>query len=181
MPESPISVGLRLGAYDITDRLGEGGMGLVYRARDTKLGRDVAMKVLPPGLMADPDRLARFEREARVLASLNHPHITAIYGVETSNDVRALILELVDGEKKKRHAERFRHAIESGPVAHREIDTGRIYAAVGLTQQAADHLQHALALDSSCAGFVAERPAFAPYRKEPAFRELLARYQPTPR
>src|SRR5262245_25129716 len=98
MPESPFSVGRRLGVYDITARLGEGGMGQVYRARDTRLGRDVAMKVLPPGLMADPDRLARFEREARVLASLNHPHIAAIYGVETSESVTALILELVDGE-----------------------------------------------------------------------------------
>src|SRR5215467_15293430 len=98
MPESPFTVGRRLGAYDITGRLGEGGMGQVYRARDTRLARDVALKVLPPGLMADPDRLARFEREARVLASLNHPHIAAIYGIETSDKVKALILELVDGE-----------------------------------------------------------------------------------
>jgi serine/threonine protein kinase len=73
-------------------------MGQVYRARDTRLGRDVAIKVLPPDLMANPDRLARFEREARVLASLNHPHIGAIYGIETSENVKALILELVDGE-----------------------------------------------------------------------------------
>ena len=73
-------------------------MGQVYRARDTRLGRDVAIKVLPPDLMANADRLARFEREARVLASLNHPHIAAIYGIETSDNVKALILELVDGE-----------------------------------------------------------------------------------
>ena len=98
MPESPFSVGRRLGAYDITARLGEGGMGQVYRARNTRLGRDVAIKVLPPDLMANPDRLARFEREARVLASLNHPHIGAIYGIETSDNIKALILELVDGE-----------------------------------------------------------------------------------
>jgi serine/threonine protein kinase len=72
-------------------------MGEVYRARDTKLGRDVAIKILPASFAADPERLARFEREARVLASLNHPHIAQIYGVEESGDVRALVLELVDG------------------------------------------------------------------------------------
>ena len=73
-------------------------MGEVYRARDTKLGRDVAIKILPPAFTADPDRLARFEREARMLAALNHPHIGAIYGVEESDGVRALVLELVEGE-----------------------------------------------------------------------------------
>src|SRR5438046_6646465 len=79
--------------YRITTKLGEGGMGVVYRATDTKLGRDVAIKVLPDSFAADPDRLARFTREAQVLASLNHPHIAAIYGVED----RALVLELVEG------------------------------------------------------------------------------------
>ena len=73
-------------------------MGEVYRARDSKLGRDVAIKILPRAFTADPDRLARFEREARLLASLNHPHIGAIYGVEESDGVRALVLELVEGE-----------------------------------------------------------------------------------
>jgi len=90
------------------------------------------------------------------------------------------VVNLLRG-KKEEAAERFKHAIESGPVAHREIDTRRIYAEVGLTQQAADHLQHAFALDSSCAGFVAESPAFTPYLNEPALRVLLARYQPAPR
>jgi len=79
--------------YRITSKLGEGGMGAVYRATDTKLGREVAVKVLPESLAADPDRLARFAREAQVLASLNHPNIAAIYGVED----RALIMELVEG------------------------------------------------------------------------------------
>src|SRR5215212_5701767 len=73
-------------------------MGEVYRARDTKLGRDVAIKILPLSVAADPDRLARFEREARVLASLNHPNIGAIYGVEESADITALVLELIEGE-----------------------------------------------------------------------------------
>ena len=79
--------------YKITTKLGEGGMGAVYRATDTKLARDVAIKVLPDSVVHDADRLARFTREAQVLASLNHPNIAAIYGVED----RALILELVEG------------------------------------------------------------------------------------
>ena len=90
--------GRRLGAYQLYERIGIGGMGEVYRARDTKLGRDVAIKILPPLFTGDPDRLARFEREARVLASLNHPHIGAIYGLEDADGVRALVLELVEGE-----------------------------------------------------------------------------------
>src|SRR5205814_6619783 len=79
-------------------RLGAGGMGEVYRARDTKLGRDVAIKILSSSFAADPDRLPRFEREARLLASLNHPNIAQIYGVEEGAGLTALVLELVDGE-----------------------------------------------------------------------------------
>ena len=90
--------GRRLGAYQVQARIGVGGMGEVYRARDTKFGRDVAIKILPRHFTSDPDRLARFEREARVLASLNHPHIGAIYGFEDADGVRALVLELVEGE-----------------------------------------------------------------------------------
>jgi eukaryotic-like serine/threonine-protein kinase len=91
-------VGTRLGPYELISLLGVGGMGEVYRARDAKLGRDVAVKVLPPSFATDSDRLARFEREAHVLASLNHPHIGAIYGLEDSEGIRALVLELVEGE-----------------------------------------------------------------------------------
>jgi len=87
----------QLGVYQLQTLLGAGGMGEVYRARDTKLGRDVAVKILPPGVAGDPDRLLRFEREARALAALNHPHIGAIYGVEDSGGVHALVLELVEG------------------------------------------------------------------------------------
>jgi Tol biopolymer transport system component len=90
--------GQRLGVYSITALLGRGGMGEVYRARDTRLGREVAIKVLPPALTAHPDRLARFEREARVLASLNHPHIGMLYGLEESGGHLALVLELVEGD-----------------------------------------------------------------------------------
>ena len=78
-------IGRRIGAYEIVSPLGAGGMGEVYRARDSQLGRDVAIKILPRIFAADPDRLARFDREARMLASLNHPHIGAIYGVEQSD------------------------------------------------------------------------------------------------
>jgi serine/threonine protein kinase len=90
--------GRRIGAYQFLAPIGAGGMGEVYRARDTRLGREVAIKILPHAFTADADRLARFEREARVLASLNHPHIAAIHGVEESDGLRALVLELVEGE-----------------------------------------------------------------------------------
>src|SRR5262245_31902713 len=83
--------------YQLVARLGTGGMGEVYRARDTRLNRDVALKVLPDAFAADPERLARFRREAQVLASLNHPHIGSIYGVEESAGIHALVLELVEG------------------------------------------------------------------------------------
>jgi serine/threonine protein kinase/Tol biopolymer transport system component len=92
-----LRIGQTLGPYVISARLGEGGMGEVYQARDTRLGRDVAIKVLPAIFASDPDRLARFEREARMLAALNHPHIGAIYGVEHAEGIRALVLELVEG------------------------------------------------------------------------------------
>jgi eukaryotic-like serine/threonine-protein kinase len=92
-----LAVGQRLGPYEIQSLLGAGGMGEVYRARDTRLGRDVAIKVLPPSLRHDPDRMARLEREARLLAALNHSNIGAIYGVTDVNGVPALILELIDG------------------------------------------------------------------------------------
>src|SRR5712675_1301473 len=92
-----LTPGTRLGAYEILTLLGSGGMGEVYRARDTRLNRDVAIKVLPEIFAADPERLARFQREAQLLASLNHPHIGGIYGLEESNGLRALVLELVEG------------------------------------------------------------------------------------
>jgi TolB-like protein/tRNA A-37 threonylcarbamoyl transferase component Bud32/Flp pilus assembly protein TadD len=94
----PLSPGVRLGPYEILAPLGAGGMGEVYRARDSKLGREVAIKVLPEALAHDPERLARFEREARSLAALNHPGIVTIYAVEQSTDTRFLAMELVEGE-----------------------------------------------------------------------------------
>ena len=93
----PLTAGSRLGPYEVVALIGAGGMGEVYRARDTKLNRDVALKVLPEMFALDPDRLARFKREAQVLASLNHPNIAAIYGLEEADGIRALVLELVEG------------------------------------------------------------------------------------
>ena len=92
-----MNAGTRLGSYEIQGPLGAGGMGEVYRARDLKLGREVAIKILPAAFATDPDRLARFQREARLLATLSHPHIATIHGVEDAGGVYALVMELVDG------------------------------------------------------------------------------------
>ena len=93
-----LSPGTRLGVYEVTAPIGEGGMGQVYRARDTKLDRDVAIKILPEAFAHDAERLARFQREAKTLASLNHPNIAIIHGLEQAGDVHALVMELVEGE-----------------------------------------------------------------------------------
>jgi serine/threonine protein kinase len=93
----PVAPGTRLGPYEVTASIGAGGMGEVYRATDTRLKREVAIKVLPGALAADPDRLARFQREAEVLASLNHPNIAHIHGLEEADGVKALVMELVEG------------------------------------------------------------------------------------
>jgi serine/threonine protein kinase/Tol biopolymer transport system component len=123
-----LTAGTRLGPYEILASLGAGGMGEVYRARDTKLNRDVALKILPELFAADADRLARFQREAQVLASLNHPHIGAIYGLEESGGARALVLELVEGPTL---AER----IAQGPIP--------LDVALSIARQIAEALQAA--------------------------------------
>src|ERR1700675_2965974 len=105
-----IPSGRRLGPYEILAAIGAGGMGEVYRAHDTKLGRDVAIKVLPANFVNDPERLSRFQREARMLAALNHPNIATIYGLEQSGGVTYLVMELVPGETL---AER----VKAGPFA----------------------------------------------------------------
>ena len=94
----PLGPGTRLGPYEVVSAIGAGGMGEVYKARDTRLKRDVALKILPESFATDPDRLARFQREAEVLASLNHSNIAAIYGLEEAASVLALVMELVEGE-----------------------------------------------------------------------------------
>ena len=121
VPADPILTGQRLGVYQILELLGVGGMGEVYRARDTRLARDVAIKVLPRLFSADPERLARFEREARLLASLNHPHIGAIYGFEEAGGVHALILELVEGPTLGERVQRGRVPIDEAMRIARQI------------------------------------------------------------
>src|SRR5688572_11870391 len=105
-----ISPGTRLGSYEVLSPLGAGGMGEVYRAHDTKLNRDVALKILPEAFAQDPDRLARFRREAQVLASLNHPNIAHLYGFENAGSADALVMELVDGPT-------LADRIADGPIA----------------------------------------------------------------
>jgi eukaryotic-like serine/threonine-protein kinase len=105
-----IAAGTKLGAYEIVAPIGAGGMGEVYRARDTKLARDVAIKVLPEAFACDAERMARFQREAKFLASLNHPNIAAIYGFEDSNGAHALVMELVEGPT-------LADRIKSGPIS----------------------------------------------------------------
>ena len=101
-----LSAGTQLGPYEIVSPLGAGGMGEVYRAKDSKLDREVAIKVLPDAFARDPERVARFEREAKVLASFSHPGIAGIYGVEEKDGARFLILEMVEGEDLARRLQR---------------------------------------------------------------------------
>ena len=105
-----LSSGSRLGPYEITDKLGEGGMGEVYRATDTRLKREVAIKVLPAAFTEDMERLARFEREAQLLAQLHHPNIASIFGLEEAGGIRALVMELVEGST-------LAELLESGPLS----------------------------------------------------------------
>jgi len=121
-------IGTKLGPYEITGKLGAGGMGEVYRARDTKLERDVAIKVLPAAFTQDQERLARFEREAKLLAQLHHPHIASIFGLEESDGTRALVMELVEGPTL---AER----LESGPIP--------LHESLSLARQIAEALEEA--------------------------------------
>src|SRR6266849_2409303 len=123
-----LAAGTRLSTYEIVALLGAGGMGEVYRARDTKLGRDIALKILPDNFTHDPERVARFRREAQVLASLNHPHIGAIYGLDEANGTQFLVLELVDGESLDKR-------IARGPIPVDE--------ALGIAKQIAEALEAA--------------------------------------
>ena len=116
-----LAAGERLGAYEIVAPLGKGGMGEVYKARDTKLGREVAIKVLPAAVAQDADRLARFRREAQVLASLNHPNIAAIYGLEDAGDALYLVLELVAGEDLSERLARGRVPVDEALEIGRQV------------------------------------------------------------
>jgi serine/threonine protein kinase/Tol biopolymer transport system component len=127
-PQTHLKTGVRVGPYEVVAELGAGGMGEVYRARDAKLGRDVALKILPLIFTSDPERLARFEREARMLAALSHPHIGAIYGFEESESIHALVLELIDGPT-------LADRLAKGPIPVTE--------ALGIATQIADALEAA--------------------------------------
>src|SRR5688572_2264352 len=116
-----LAPGTRLGPYEVIAAIGAGGMGEVYRARDTRLNRDVALKILPDAFAADQDRLARFRREAQVLAALNHPHIAHIYGFEESDDLRALVLEFVEGETLASRIARSRLSVAEVLAVSRQI------------------------------------------------------------
>jgi serine/threonine protein kinase len=118
----PLGAGERFGAYEIVGPLGAGGMGEVYRATDPRLGRQVAIKILPHGVAPDPEQLARFDREARLLASLNHPHIGAIFGREESAGVVGLVLELVEGPTLAERLGRPMRYTDAQPLALQIID-----------------------------------------------------------
>src|SRR6185436_11431388 len=114
----PLSPGTRLGNYEIVAPLGAGGMGEVYRARDLRLGREVALKVLPADVAADPGRLARFEHEARTVAALNHPGIVTLFSIEDAEGTRFLTMELVEGQSLDRHV------VAGGLEAARVVELG---------------------------------------------------------
>src|SRR5215467_5555701 len=124
----PLSVGDKLGHYEILSLLGMGGMGEVYRAKDTTLKRDVALKALPSAFLRDPGRLARFQREAEVLASLDHPNIGPIYGMVESEGVRSLVLALIEGPTLADH-------LRSGPLPQQE--------GIAIARQIAEALEYA--------------------------------------
>ncbi len=117
-------IGKTLSHYKVIEKIGEGGMGEVYRAEDTNLSREVAIKVLPEKFTQDPQRLARFEREAKLLASLNHPNIAAIYGLEEAEGVRFLALELVEGDTLQERVAKGPVPVEEALEVCRQIAEG---------------------------------------------------------
>jgi serine/threonine-protein kinase len=133
-----LSPGTRLGVYEVTAKLGEGGMGEVYRATDSNLKRQVAIKVLPASVAGDADRLARFQREAEVLAALNHPNIAAIYGLEKTPDFTALVMELVEGDDLSQRISRLRAPGASAGQAGMPLDE-----ALPIAKQIAEALEAA--------------------------------------
>ena len=134
----PLANGTRLGMYEILAPLGAGGMGEVYRARDTKLGRTVALKVLSDAWASDPDRVSRFQREAQLLASLNHPHIAALYGMEEFGGRHVLVMELVEGETFAERITARTIRTEQAPARALEIQE-----ALAIARQIAEAVEYA--------------------------------------
>ena len=124
--EMTLSAGTRLGSYEILASIGAGGMGEVYRARDKKLDRDVAVKVLPQAVAADPDALARFEREAKAVAALSHPNILAIFDFGTDGGVSYAVTELLEGET-------LRGKLDTGPIPQKQAVDYALQVARGLS------------------------------------------------
>src|SRR5215813_11688402 len=131
----PLISGIKLGPYEVLSSLGAGGMGEVYRARDTRLGRDIAVKLLPDSLAADPDRLQRFEQEARTIAALNHPNILGIFDVGLQGETHYLVSELLEGET-------LRQKIQAGPISPRRALEYAIQIAGGLAAAHAKGIIH---------------------------------------
>ena len=144
-----LNPGTRLGPYEVLGPLGAGGMGEVYRARDTRLDREVALKVLPESFALDAERLARFEREAKTLASLNHPHIAQVHGFEEAGGVRVLAMELVEGDDLSRR-------IAGGPMDDRQHEQG-----LGVTEHSLSDpgLPNSGLFAAGCRGTASRRPS----------------------
>jgi aminoglycoside phosphotransferase (APT) family kinase protein len=163
----PLSPAIRLGPYEIIAPLGAGGMGDVYRARDTRLEREVAIKALPAPFAADPERLARFRREAQTLASLNHPNIAAIYGLEEVSGTPYLVLELVEGETLADHLAR-------GPLP--AVEALRLCIHVAAALEAAHGVESCTVTSSPAISW----SRYAPPRRFwiSAWRRATGRYRP---
>jgi len=178
----------RLGPYEILAPIGAGGMGEVYRGRDTRLNRDVAIKVLPEAFATDAERLARFTREAQTLAALNHPHIAQIHGLEESGPTRALVMELVEGDDLSVHiargpiplaealaiasqiADALAAAHELG-IVHRDLKPANVKIRSDGTVKVLD-FGLAKALDSTSASRPSSDPAYSPTMTSPAMTAM---------
>ena len=132
----PIASGATIGPYKVDREIGRGGMGVIFLAHDTRLGRTVALKALPDDVASDQDRLQRFEREARVLASLSHPHIGAIYGFEHTGEMQGLVLELIEGPTLADRIAAGPLALREGGAGHRARNGGRRGGAARVAHEA---------------------------------------------